>query len=265
MSRPSQTESAYTQTVQDGKCLYPDRPRRKVPMSKLSCVHQTVVRSCPDFPALRRNSCIHQIFVRSCADFRAYTRHSCVQQTSCLRVQTFVRSCPDFRVFMSRLSCVHVQTDFHALMLTFVRSAEFRACIILSCLHVQTFVPPCPDFCAIMFRLPCTHVDFRAFSRISCVHHTFVRSCPDVRAFTRLSCNHVQIFVRSPVFRAFSRISDVHQIFARSCPDFRAFTSLSCVHVQTFVRSSMFPDEVILNARRPPCMFIFGLDILASV
>ena len=73
-----------------------------------------------------------------------------------------------------------------------------------------------------------------------------MRSCPDFRAFDRLSCVHVQTFVRS-------------------CPDFRAFDRLSCVHVQTFVRFLMFPDYVILNARRLPRAFIFGLDILASV
>ena len=85
-------------------------------------------------------------------------------------------------------------------------------------------------------------------SRLSCVHvQTFVRSCPDFRAFMfRLSCVHVQTF-------------------SRSCPDFRAFDRLSCVHVQTFVRFLMLPDYVILNARRPPRAFIFGLDILASV
>ena len=47
----SQTESRYVQTVPEGKCLCPDRPRRKVPISRLSCVHQTFVRSCPDFRA----------------------------------------------------------------------------------------------------------------------------------------------------------------------------------------------------------------------
>ena len=65
------------------------------------------------------------------------------------------------------------------------------------------------------------------------------RSCPDFRAFTRLSCVHVQTFVRSPDFRAFMfRLSCVHvQTFVRSCSDFRAFMSrLSWVR-QTFVRS----------------------------
>ena len=77
----SQTESRYVQIVPDKKCLCPDRPRRKVCMSTLSCVHQTFVGSFPDFCAITRLSCVH--------------------------VQTSVRS-PDFRVLMSRLSCVHI-------------------------------------------------------------------------------------------------------------------------------------------------------------
>ena len=86
----------------------------------------------------------------------------------------------------------------------------------------------------------------------------FVRSCPDSRTTVwswthKNSCVHVQTFVRScPDFRAFDRLSCVHvQTFVRSRPDFRAFDRLSCVHVQTFVRFLMFPDYVILNARRP--------------
>ena len=101
----SQTESRYVQTVPDGKCLCPDRPRQKVPMSRLSCVHQTFVRSCPDFRAfMSRLSCVHQTFVRSCPDFRAF-----MSRLPCVHVQTFVRSCPDFRAFTIFL-CVHVQT-----------------------------------------------------------------------------------------------------------------------------------------------------------
>ena len=141
MSRPSQTESTYVQTVPDGKCL------------------------CPDFRAFIRLSCVHvQTFVRSCPDFRAFDRLSCVHQT-------FVRS-SDFRAFMSRFSCVHVQI--------FVRSTDFRAFTRLSCVHVQTFVRS-PNFRAFMFRLSCVHVqtfvrstDFRAFMfRLSCVFRCF--------------------------------------------------------------------------------------------
>ena len=77
--------SKYVQTVPGGKYLCPDRPRWKVPMSRLSCVHRTFVRSCPDFRAFTGLSCVHvQTFVRS-PDFRAFTRLSWVH------VQIFVR------------------------------------------------------------------------------------------------------------------------------------------------------------------------------
>ena len=79
MSRPSQVESTYVQTVTDGSCL------------------------CPEFRAFTRLSCVNvQTFVRS-SDFRAFmSRLSCVHQT-------FVRS-TYFCAFMCRLLCIHVQT-----------------------------------------------------------------------------------------------------------------------------------------------------------
>ena len=188
MSRPSQTESAYVQTVPDGKCLCPDfraftrpscvhvqtfvrSPDFRAFMSRLSCVHQTFVGSCPDFRAfMSRFSCVRRTFVRS-PDFRAFmSRLSCVHQT-------FVRSCPDFRAFMSRFSCVRR---------TFVRLPDFRAFTKLSCVHVQ---------------------NFREFTKLSCVRQTFVRSS-DIRAFPRLSCVHVQTLMRSSDFCAImSRLS----------------------------------------------------------
>ena len=175
--------------VPDGKSICPDRPRRKVPMSRPSQTEsayvQTFVRS-PDLRAfMSRLSCVHQTFVRSCPDFRAFTRLSCVH------VQTFVRS-PDFRAFMSRLSCVHQ---------TFVRSPDFRAFMSrLSCVH-QTFVRSCPDFRAFT-KISCVHVqNFRAFTKLSCVRQTFVRSS-DIRASTRLSCVQVQTLMRSSDFCA---------------------------------------------------------------
>ena len=88
--------------------------------------------------------------------------------------------------------------------------------------------------------------DFRAFTRLSCVHQTFVRS-PDY------SCVHDQTFVRSPDY------SCVHdQTFVRS-PDY------SCVHDQTFVRFSLFPDHVNLNARHPRRAFIWVWTYRLSV
>ena len=112
MSRPSQTQSAYVQTVPDGKWICPDFRafqifraffvRSKTNMSRPSQTEtvyvQTFVRSCPDHRALQLK------FVRSTPNF------------SCVHVQTIVRSCPDHRAFKSRPSCVHVQT--------FVRSPD---------------------------------------------------------------------------------------------------------------------------------------------
>ena len=144
MSRPSQTESTYVQTVPDGKCLCPDF---RAFMSRLSFVHQTVARSFPEFRAFTRLSCVHvQTFVRS-PDFRAFTRISCSHQT-------FVRSCPDFRAF-TRISCVHIQT--------FVRSyPDFRAFMSrLSWVHIQTFV---------RFSLFPDHLNLNARHPPSCVH-----------------------------------------------------------------------------------------------
>ena len=59
-----QTQSGYVQTVPDWKCLCPDRPRRKVDMSRLfvrsSCVRRQIY---PDHPRpkryMSRPSCVH--------------------------------------------------------------------------------------------------------------------------------------------------------------------------------------------------------------
>ena len=61
MSRPSQTESVYVQTLPDGKCLCPDFRafkiayvqtivRSKLHMSRLSCVQNCI---CPDYRAFK--------------------------------------------------------------------------------------------------------------------------------------------------------------------------------------------------------------------
>ena len=129
ISQPSQTESAYVQTVPDGMCLCPNFRA----FTGTSCVHvQTFVRS-PDFCALMsRLLCVQPILVRSCPIYRALNR------LSCFHVQTFVRS-PDFRAFY-RFSCVHVRT--------FVRSCpDLHAFPRFICVH-QVFVRSCLDFCA---------------------------------------------------------------------------------------------------------------------
>ena len=96
MSRPSQTESGYVQTMRSScvrRQICPDHPRPKQYMSRLSCVLvQTIVCS-------NSISCVQrQIFSAS------------MSRPSCVHVQTIVRSCPDHRAFMSRPSWVHVQT-----------------------------------------------------------------------------------------------------------------------------------------------------------
>ena len=224
----------------------------RVFMPRLSCVHQTFVRL-PDFRTFTRLLCIH-------------SRLSCVHQTFMLSFQTFVRLCSGFRAFMFRVSCVPVKTFVHSCSgsrafmsrllcayQTFVLSPDFRAFILdfraftkFSCFHsrlfsvyVQAFVRSCSEYRVFLSRLSCIHVlapmrscpDFRAFTRLSCLHQTFVR-LTDFRTFTRLSCIH-------------SRLSCVHQTFmmsfqtfVRSCSGFRAFMfRVSCVPVKTFVHS----------------------------
>ena len=120
---------------------------------------------CSEFRALMlRLLCVRQTLVRSrdfaCSFsvFGAFMRLSWLDKILCVYVHTFVRS-PDY-VF----SC-----------------SDFRAFTILSwidkilCIYVQTFVRSCSDFCV--------------FTRLSCVHETFVtgqdfvRLCSDFRAF----------------------------------------------------------------------------------
>ena len=156
MSRPSQTESTYVQTVPDESCLCPDFRA----LARLSRVHvQTFLRSCPDFRVFRsRLSCVHQTFVRS-TDFCSFmSRLWCVHQI-------FVRSI-DFSSFMSRFSCVHQ---------TFVRSTDY--CSFMSrlwCVH-QIFVLSCSDFRAFfdVSRL----CNFERTTPPSCVHLRSGHTC----------------------------------------------------------------------------------------
>ena len=113
MSRPSQTESVYVQTLPDGKCLCPDFRalkifrafivRSKVLMSRPSCVQSCI---CPDYRAFKVTYV--QTIVRSKLHM---SRPSCVQNCICpdyrafkfAYLQTIVRS----KLHMSRISCVH--------------------------------------------------------------------------------------------------------------------------------------------------------------
>ena len=143
-----QTESRYVQTVPDGKCLCPDPPKRKVPMSRLSCVQNF--------------SCVHrafksphfQTFVRSKLPM---SRLSCVQKCLCpdfrafkiAYVQTIVRS----KLHMSRLSCVLncICPDYRAFKIayvqTIVRSFFSRPC------NFERTTPPCAFISVWTYRL----------------------------------------------------------------------------------------------------------------
>ena len=152
MSRQVQTESAYVQTVPDSKCLCPDRPRRKVDMSRLSCVQNfsCVLRAfedkyvqtipdrnsiCPDFPAfLSRPSCAPtqirafnaKFLVRPCPDHRAV-----MSRPSCVQIQTIVRLCPDFRAFTRRKKKFHPGVQCYSLKMKTERVPKFHKTICL--------------------------------------------------------------------------------------------------------------------------------------
>ena len=186
--------------VPDPKSICPDRPSRKVPMSRLSsvqnfsCVHrafksphvQTFVRSKMPMSRLscvpKENSCAPKLII--CAFM---SRLSCVQKPLC----------PDFRAFKN----AYVQT--------FVRSKKkfVRSKIDKLCVHVQTIVRSK----TLMSRLSCVQKclcpDFRAFQK------TFVRSKIDNL------CVHVQTIVRSKGLM--SRLSCVQKCL---CTDYQTLT-----------------------------------------
>ena len=83
-----QTESRYVQTVPDGKCLCPDPPKRKVPMSRPSQTESVYVQTLPDGKS-------------PCPDFRAF---------KAAYVQTFVRSKGKFVHSKIDNLCVHVHS-----------------------------------------------------------------------------------------------------------------------------------------------------------
>ena len=99
------TDAGYIQTAPDGKFLCPDRPERKVPLSRSpqseSANVQTTVRYKTFFAffviaprASQIKSVYIQIIVRSKSNLYVPTPIFWF-----FRVQTIVHSCPDFRVF----------------------------------------------------------------------------------------------------------------------------------------------------------------------
>ena len=116
----SQTQSGYVQTGPDGKCLCPDRPRLKVPMSRPSQTESGYVQTFVRSKFFVRSSCVRR---QICPDHPRPKQY--MSRLSCVHVQTIVRLCPDHPAFKSRPSCVHVQT--------FVRSPDRKKNYILGC------------------------------------------------------------------------------------------------------------------------------------
>ena len=87
--------------VPDPKWICPDRPRRKVPMSRPSQTQSAYVQTVPDgkwiCPDYRAFKIFRAFFVRS------KTNMSRPSQTETVYVQTFVRSCPDHRALQIKL------------------------------------------------------------------------------------------------------------------------------------------------------------------
>ena len=108
----SQTQSGYVQTGPDGKCLCPDRPRLKVPMSRPSQTESGYVQTFVRSKFFVRSSCVRRQIFPDHPRPKQY-----MSRLSCVLVQTIVRSnskscvqCQIFSASMSRPSCGYVQT-----------------------------------------------------------------------------------------------------------------------------------------------------------
>ena len=147
MTRPSQTESAYDQTVPDGKCLWSDRPRRKMPKSRSSQTERAYDQTAPDGKCLwsdrprrkapmTRPSQTESAYDQTvpdrkclCPDYRAFKTFSAFFVHS----KSNMPDPPRPKAYMSRLSCVHVQT--------IVRSSVFPDRVILNArLPLRAFI-----------------------------------------------------------------------------------------------------------------------------
>ena len=123
MSRHFEYPNKSTQVeVPDRKSICPDRPRRKVSMSRPSQTESAYVQTFVRSKFFVRSSCVQK---SSCPDFRAFkiayvqtfvrSKRKFVRSkinNLCVHVQTIVRS----KVLMSRLSCVQncLCPDFRA-------------------------------------------------------------------------------------------------------------------------------------------------------
>ena len=218
MSRPSQTESVYVQTLPDGKCLCPDfcafknvyvqtfvRSKQKIVCSKID-----------NFAFKSRQSCVPKILSR---DFHA---------SKTAYVQTFVRSklpmskllcvpnqqscAPNLIIcaFKSRLSCVQkiLFPDFRAFKTAYVQ-IYVRSKLPMSrllCVPNQQSSAPNLIICAFKSRLSCVQKilspDFRALK--TAYVHTFVRSKQKFVRSKFYNCHkNLLIFISSSFFESF--------------------------------------------------------------
>ena len=195
--------------VPDRKSICPDRPRRKVSMSRPSQTESAYVQTFVRSKFFVSSSCVQK---SSCPDFRAF---------KIAYGQTFVRSKRKFVRSKIDNLCVHVQT--------FVRSKFF---VSSSCVQKSS----CPDFRAFKIAYGQTFVrSKRKFVRSKidnlCVHvQTFVRS---KLPMARLSCvpKENSCAPKLIICAFMSRLSCVQKAL---CPDFRAFKE---TYVQTYVQT----------------------------
>ena len=211
--------------VPDRKSICPDRPRRKVSMSRPSQTESAYVQTFVRSKFFVRSSCVQK---SSCPDFRAF---------KIAYVQTIVRS----KLHMSRLSCVQncICPDYRAFKIVYVQT------IVRSKLHmsrlscVQNCI--CPDYRAFKIAYVQTFVRSKLYmSRLSCVQNCI---CPDFRAF---KIAYVQTIVRSKLHM--SRLSCVQNCI---CPDYRAFI--------------FFSRPCNFERTTPPCAFILVWTYRLSV
>ena len=136
MSRPSQTQSAYAQTVPDGKWICPDYLAFKT-------FRAFFVRSKANMSRPSQTETVYvQTFVRFCPDHCALQANSCVQRQnssasmsrpSCVHVHTFVRS-PDLNKLHPGVQChfLKMMTEgvpkFHkSRCLRFIKKFDFKS------------------------------------------------------------------------------------------------------------------------------------------
>ena len=116
----------------DRKSICPDRPRRKVSMSRPSQTESAYVQTFVRSKFLVRSSCVQNSL---CPDFRAFK--ILYDQTLVRSKLKFVRSFVRSKTPMSRLSCVQKHS-----------CPDFR---VIKNAYVQTFVRSCSDNVFIMY------------------------------------------------------------------------------------------------------------------